>query len=72
MNDADATARAHAVRVRLTRKLARVLNGVDLSHVAPGEEILLGEREARLLVAEGWAAIVDTANDRTTVSDGDD
>ena len=43
------------VRVRLTRKLANVMDGVDVTNYEPGDLIDLPERKARLLVAEGWA-----------------
>ncbi len=42
--------------VRLTRKYAEVLNGVDLSGRHVGERLPLPPREAHLLIAEGWAA----------------
>lgn len=48
-----------AVRVRLTHKLADLLNGVDLTRVRQGEEMILSRREAFLLVAEGWAEPLD-------------
>jgi hypothetical protein len=43
------------VRVRLTRKLAKVMNGVDVSAVREGQEIDLSQREAEVLIAAGWA-----------------
>jgi hypothetical protein len=43
------------VSVRLTRKYADVIDGVDLSHVDVGDDVRLSSREAALLVAEGWA-----------------
>jgi hypothetical protein len=43
------------VTVRLTRKLANVLNGVDVSTIQEGQEIDLSEREAEILIAAGWA-----------------
>ena len=52
------------VRVRLTRKFAQVINGIDLTGVAAGEQIDLTPREAELLVAEGWATPIDSADDR--------
>ena len=53
-----------SIRVRLTRKFAQIINGIDLSHVRAGEEIEVSPREAELLVAEGWASLIDTAHDR--------
>ena len=43
------------VIVRLTKKLAAVLDGVDVSRCAEGDVIELPEQLADLLVAEGWA-----------------
>ena len=43
------------MKIRLTRKLADLLNGIDLSKAREGETLDLSEREARLLLAEGWA-----------------
>ena len=42
--------------VRLTRKYAEVLNGVSLSGHDVGDRLPLPPREARLLIAEGWAS----------------
>ena len=46
------------MKVTLTRKLARVLNGIDLTACHEGEVIEIRDRDARLLIAEGWAALV--------------
>ena len=43
------------MRIRLTRKLADCLDGVDLSHYSVGDVLDLPRREAHLLMAEGWA-----------------
>ena len=43
------------VQVRLTRKLAEEIDGVDLSTRQVGDVFRLPEAEARLLVAEDWA-----------------
>jgi len=43
------------MRIRLTRKLALCLNGVDISDLRVGEEVDLPERSARVLIADGWA-----------------
>lgn len=53
-----------AVRVRLTRKFAQIINGIDLSRAKAGEELDLSARDAQLLIAEGWAALIDSANDK--------
>ena len=44
--------------VRLTKKLAEVVNGVDLTHCSEGDVIDLPERFAELLLAERWAVVV--------------
>ena len=44
--------------VRLIRKLAPVLNGVDLSRVQVGDEFLVSEAVAAMLIREGWAELV--------------
>jgi hypothetical protein len=41
--------------VVLTRKLAEVINGIDLSERCVGDRLPLSRAEARLLIAEGWA-----------------
>jgi hypothetical protein len=46
------------IRVRLTRKLASYLNGVDVSGCRVGDVIELPEEAARMLIAEGWADTV--------------
>jgi hypothetical protein len=43
------------VKVILTRKLARVLNGIDLTACNEGDIMEMGNQDARLLIAEGWA-----------------
>lgn len=43
------------MRVRLLRKLATFLNGLDLSHVNVGDVFDLPERDAAMLIREGWA-----------------
>ena len=52
------------VKVRLTRKFAQMLNGIDLSKCNAGEDIDVSAREADLLIKEGWASPVETADDR--------
>jgi CheY-like chemotaxis protein len=46
------------IRVRLTRKLAERINGVDLADVRVGDVFDLSEQAARMLIAEGWAETV--------------
>jgi len=42
--------------VRLTRKYAEKIDGVDLSRNQVGDLLDLPHRDARMLIAEGWAA----------------
>ena len=50
-------------RVRLIRKLAPILNGVDLSQVKIGDVIYVPEATAAMLIREGWAELVTQPND---------
>lgn len=43
------------VRIRLTRKLAAVLNGLDVSSLQVGDVIELPDSAARMMIAERWA-----------------
>jgi hypothetical protein len=47
------------MRIRLTRKFAELIDGIDLSRRRVGDVIEIPVREARLLIAEGWAAPED-------------
>ncbi len=47
------------VRIRLTRKLAAFLNGLDLSRINVGDIVFLPERDAVMLIREGWAERVE-------------
>jgi hypothetical protein len=42
--------------VRLTQKHAECIDGIDLSAHRAGQLLDLPERDAALLIAEGWAA----------------
>lgn len=42
--------------VRLTRKYAEKIDGVDLSRNQVGDLLDLSARDAHMLIAEGWAA----------------
>ena len=44
------------VQIRLIRKLAECLDGVDVSHYHAGDVLDLPSREAEMLLAEGWAS----------------
>lgn len=43
------------MKVRLIRKFADLINGVDLSKAKAGETLDLSARDANILLAEGWA-----------------
>lgn len=45
-------------RVRIIRKLAPILNGVDLSGVQVGDIIQVPEATAAMLIREQWAELV--------------
>jgi len=49
------------VRVRLTKKLAEMIDGIDLSKKVVGQTFRLRPDQARLLVLEGWAVALDAA-----------
>src|SRR5215470_4745013 len=44
------------MRIRLTRKLAEFIDGVDLRGFQVGDVVDLAAADAKLLIAEGWAA----------------
>jgi hypothetical protein len=46
------------VRLRLTRKLASLIDGIDLSRYTVGDFIEVPRYEAELLIAERWAEAV--------------
>lgn len=43
------------MKVRLTQKFSEQINGVDLSKAHTGDTLDLTDRDARTLIAEGWA-----------------
>ena len=43
------------MKIRLTRKFADLINGIDLSKAHTGETLDLSPRDAQILMAEGWA-----------------
>jgi hypothetical protein len=47
------------MRIRLIRKFALCLNGVDISSLRVGDEVDLPERAARILIDDGWAELVE-------------
>jgi hypothetical protein len=46
-------------RIRLTRKLAATLNGLNVSKVSVGEVMNVSTSDAAMMVAEGWAESLD-------------
>jgi hypothetical protein len=56
------------MKIRLTRKFADLINGVDLSKAHAGETLDLPERDADILLAEGWASLAGL-EDTTPVRD---
>jgi uncharacterized protein YkvS len=58
------------LNIRLTKKLAQALNGLDLSTMRVGEVVDLQDPLARMLIAEHWAEeivavdLTSTSNDR--------
>ena len=44
------------MQIRLTRKFAETIDGIDLSHHVVGDVFNLSRPDAQLLVAEGWAS----------------
>jgi hypothetical protein len=58
-----------AMRIRLKRKFAESINGIDLSHVRAGEMLDVSPRDADILVAEGWAERADAAPVRDSAHD---
>ena len=45
-------------RIRLVRKLAPVINGVDLSSFRVGDILRVDDGTASMLVREGWAQLL--------------
>ncbi|HMJ82973.1 MAG TPA: hypothetical protein VK504_07390 [Vicinamibacterales bacterium] len=49
------------MQVRLTKKLAEAIDGIDLSDRRVGDVVDLSKHDAEMLLAEGWASPVDPA-----------
>ena len=47
------------VSVRLLRKYAEIIDGVNLEHAVVGDLLDLPPRDANILIAEGWAVRAD-------------
>jgi hypothetical protein len=52
--------------VRLTRKFAQMIDGVNLEHVSVGDRLDLPKRDAEMLIAEGWAERSEESSGRTS------
>ena len=57
------------MKVRLTRKFADLINGIDLSRAHTGETLDLSQREAEILMAEGWAEYAGGTQPQTQAHD---
>jgi len=44
--------------VKLTRKFAQVIDGVNIARAHVGDRLELPQHEAEVLIAEGWAELV--------------
>ena len=59
------------MKVRLIRKLADQLDGVDVTHKRVGDVLDLKPEEARALVAEGWATAAERRRSSASPAFGD-
>jgi len=71
MESESSSNRSATVRVRLIRKMAHQVDGVDISGHSVGETFELSAAEAGLLVAEGWAIVEPTTNGHSAAPFGD-
>jgi DNA-binding response OmpR family regulator len=55
------------VRIRITRKFANLLNGVDVSQWKVGDVVDTSDWNANVLIAEGWAEPADVVDERASV-----
>ena len=61
------------MQVRLTKKLAEAIDGIDLSDHRVGDVVDLPKHDAEILLAEGWASPVERAfSARTRRTDAND
>ena len=60
---------ASGFQVRLNRKFADFLDGIDLTKATAGEVIELPAQEAMMLIAEGWAEPVSPPNNDIATAD---
>ena len=47
------------MRVRLLKKLADAIDGIDLTRHRVGDYLLLRGKDGALLIAEGWAELAE-------------
>ena len=47
------------MRVRLVKKLAEQIDGIDLTRYRVGDFLILPQRASALLIAEGWAELAE-------------
>ncbi len=51
------------MKIRLTKRFAERIDGVDLSGVRTGDVLDVPPKEARILINEGWADIVGSGEE---------
>jgi hypothetical protein len=56
--------RVGSMRIQLIRKLAKSIDGVDLSGYEAGDVLDLSVRDAQLLIAEEWAVVAEGVHGR--------
>ena len=57
------------MHIRLVKKLASFLNGVDLTHRRVGDRFDCSDAVARMLILESWAEPAETSSDRVLSKD---
>ena len=57
------------MKIRLTRKFADLINGIDLSKFHAGETVDMSPEDTRVLMAEGWAEFEGPAAARAKAHD---
>src|SRR5438552_3288659 len=65
----DRTSCMKTMRVKLIRKYAESIDGVDISRRKVGDAFNLPQEQARLLVAEEWAVPVERRNEARPETD---
>jgi len=54
------------MRIKLVRKFANAINGIDLARVSVGDIVELKNAQAILLIREGWAEPLDDESSNTS------